>query len=232
MSDYTLEDMMIIAAARRFKDGSVCFTGVGQPSVAACVAREVHAPHITLVYESGAIGSKPSRPPLSIADFDLAASAKFIVSVPEIFSYWLQGGRIDMGFLGAAQIDRIGNINSTVIGGYDSPKVRLPGGGGAPQIAAHAKEIVVIARHNAKTFVEHVDFITTARANNPITVVTDFGILEASTPADELMLTMRHPGVDSAQIRESTGWPLKVSQDLRETAPPAPNELEALRRFR
>src|SRR5436190_9350542 len=139
---YTPEEMMTVAAARTFKDRATCFVGVGQPSIAACLARAIHAPNITLVYESGAIGAKPTVPPLSIADPELAETADFIVSVPEIFTYWLQGGRIDMGFLGAAQIDRLGNVNSTVIGAYDSPKVRLPGAGGAPHIAANAREIV------------------------------------------------------------------------------------------
>src|SRR5262245_64296620 len=159
--NYTSEEMMTIAAARKFLDRTVCFVGVGLPSVAACVARELHAPNMTLVYESGAIGAKPTKAPLSIADLELAETADFIVSVPEIFGYWLQGGRIDMGFLGAAQIDRFANLNSTVIGDYFSPKVRLPGAGGAPQIAENAREIVVIVRQNPKAFVSRVDFVST-----------------------------------------------------------------------
>src|SRR5215467_7083946 len=149
--DYTADEMMTIAAARKFRNRATCFVGVGQPSIAACLARQLHAPDIVLVYESGAIGPKPTKPPLSIADEELANTAQFIVSVPEIFSYWLQGGRIDMGFLGTAQIDRFANLNSTVIGDYNAPKVRLPGAGGAPHIAANAKEIVITARHDLKT---------------------------------------------------------------------------------
>src|SRR5438876_5975943 len=148
LPDYTPDEMMTVAAARKFRDSATCFVGVGLPSVAACLARLLHAQDIILVYESGAIGPKPTAPPLSIADDELADTADFIVSVPEIFSYWLQGGRIEMGFLGAAQIDRFANINSTVIGDYHSPKVRLAGAGGAPQIAAHARQILVIVRQS------------------------------------------------------------------------------------
>jgi len=228
LNEYTSEEMMTIAAARTFRNRAVCFVGVGLPSVAACLARELHAPNITLVYESGAIGAKPVIPPLSIADPELAESADFIVSVPEIFSYWLQGGRIDMGFLGAAQIDQFANINSTVIGDYNKPKVRLPGAGGAPQIAANAREIVVIVRQTPKAFVSRVDFLTTARCKGPTTVVTDLGVLQTNT-SGELILTLRHPGTDIAQIREATGWALAVADDLRETPAPTEKELRALR---
>lgn len=226
---YTSEEMMTVAAARRFRNRATCFVGVGPPSVAACLARELHAPDLTLVYESGAIGSKPTVPPLSIADAELADTAAFIVSVPEIFSYWLQGGRIDMGFLGAAQIDRFANINSTVIGDYKSPKVRMPGAGGAPHIAVHAREIVVILRHSPKAFVSKLDFLTTPRCPGSRTVVTDMGILEADPAAEELELTSRHPGVSVEQIRAVTGWPLKVAKDVRVTPEPSVGELSALR---
>jgi glutaconate CoA-transferase subunit B len=229
ITEYTPEEMMTIAAARKFRDGATCFVGVGLPSVAACLARELHAPNTTLIYESGAIGSRPTVPPLSIADLELAETADFIVAIPEIFGYWLQGGRIEMGFLGAAQIDRFANLNSTVIGGdYKSPKVRLPGAGGAPQIAAHAREIVVIVRQTARAFVSRVDFLTTA-ANSRTTVVTDLGILETHQPTGELILTAKHPGVSVDQIRKATGWALEIASDFRETPAPTEEELHALR---
>ena len=227
--DYTSEEMMTIAAARKFRDGATCFVGVGRPSVGACLARRLHAPNMTLVYESGAIGPKPTAPPLSIADPELAETADFIVSVPEMFSYWLQAGRVEMGFLGAAQIDRFGNLNTTVIGDYKSPKVRLPGAGGAPEIAANVREIVVILPHSRQAFVSRVDFLTTARSNGAITVVTDLGILENQSNTGELILTSRHPGVTVDQIRELTGWPLTIAGNLIETPPPAERELLALR---
>src|SRR5436305_2297426 len=184
--DYTPDEMMTIAAARKFRDRATCFVGVGLPSVAACLARELHAPDLVLVYESGAIGPKPTKVPLSIADQELADTAEFVVSVPEIFSYWLQGGRIEMGFLGTGQIDRFANLNSTVIGKYPSPKVRMPGAGGAPLIAAGTREIVVIVRQTTKSFVAELDFLTTARCGGPTTVITDLGILETDPQTQEL----------------------------------------------
>jgi glutaconate CoA-transferase, subunit B len=225
---YTPEEMMTIAAARKFRDGATCFVGVGLPSVAACVARELHAPNLTLVYESGAIGSKPTVPPLSIADPELAETADFVVSVPEIFNYWLQGGRIELGFLGAAQVDQFGNLNSTVIGSYASPKVRLPGAGGAPRIAAHAREIVVIVRQTPKAFVPRVDFSSTVPAG-PISIVTDLGILERDATTAQLVLTAKHPGVSLDEIRAATGWPLIIADHVEETAAPTDRELFALR---
>jgi glutaconate CoA-transferase subunit B len=230
-SDYTSEEMMTIAAARRFRDRATCFVGVGLPSVAACLARELHAPNITLVYESGAIGAKPTTPPLSIADPELAETADFIVGVPEIFAYWLQGGRIDIGVLGAAQIDRFANINSTVIGDYNSPKVRLPGAGGAPHITANAREIVVILRQTPKAFVSRVDFLSTAPSKGPTTVVTDLGILETDPATGELFLTSQYPGVTIDQVREATGWPLTIAAHLKETPAPSDEDLCALRQL-
>jgi glutaconate CoA-transferase subunit B len=226
---YTPDEIMTIVAARKFRDRATCFVGVGLPSIAACLARQLHAPDIVLVYESGAIGAKPAKPPLSIADEELADTADFIVSVPEIFSYWLQGGRIDIGFLGAAQIDRFANLNSTVIGRYDSPKVRMPGAGGAPQITTGAREIVVVLRQTTRSFVSELDFLTTARCKGPTTVITDLGILEADPATAELTLTSCHPGVAMDQVREATAWPLKISESLRETAPPTDLELSTLR---
>jgi glutaconate CoA-transferase, subunit B len=224
---YTREEMMTVAAARLFRDRATCFVGVGLPGVAACLARACDAPGIVLVYESGAIGAKPSLPPLSIADPELATTADFLVGVPEIFSYWLQGGKIDMAFLGAAQVDRFGNMNTTVIGDYRKPKVRMPGGGGAPEIATNAREVVVIVRQSLKTFVSDLHFRTT-RGDRVRAVVTDLGIWQPDSTG-ELALSGRHPGVSMDEIRSATGWPVRVSNLLQETAPPAARELFTLR---
>ena len=229
MSDYTADEMMAVEASRRLRDGSVCFVGIGLPSLACNLARATHAPHTVLVYESGTIGAKPAELPLSIGDGELAETADVVVSVPEMFAYWLQGGRIDVGFLGAAQIDRHGNLNSTVIGGYDRPKVRLPGGGGAPEIATAAREVFVMLRQSPRTFVERLDFRTSAGERVTV-VITDLGVLE---PRDgELTLTHVHPGVDADAARDATGWELRVAEDLQETRAPTERELDALRSLR
>jgi glutaconate CoA-transferase, subunit B len=226
---HTADEMMAVESARRLDDGTVCFVGIGLPSVAANLARRTHAPGCVLVYESGTIGAKPQELPLSIGDGELAETADAVVSVPEMFSYWLQGGRIDVGFLGAAQIDRHGNLNSTVIGDYDHPSVRLPGGGGAPEIALGARDVFVIIRQSARTFVDELDF-TTSLGERVRVVVTDLGVLE---PRDgELTLTRLHPGVTREQAVEATGWPLRVADDLRETDAPNEAELSALRALR
>src|SRR5262245_28284297 len=228
-AEYTADEMMAVAAARRLTDENVCFVGIGLPSVAANLARRTHAPGCTLIYESGTIGAKPVELPLSIGDGELADTADAVVSVPEMFSYWLQGGRIDVGFLGAAQIDRHGNLNSTVIGDYDHPSVRLPGGGGAPEIALGARDVFVIIRQSARTFVGELDF-TTSLGDRVRVVVTDLGVLE---PRDrELTLTQLHPGVTREHAVEATGWPLRVADDLRATDPPSETELSALRALR
>jgi glutaconate CoA-transferase subunit B len=229
MSAYTADEMMAVEAARRIEDGTVCFVGIGLPSVAANLARRTHAPGCVLVYESGTIGAKPEELPLSIGDGELAETADAVVSVPEMFAYWLQGGRIDVGFLGAAQIDRHGNLNSTVIGPYDAPSVRLPGGGGAPEIALEARDVFVMLRHTRRAFVSALDF-TTSLGDNVRVVVTDLGILE---PVDgELTLVAVHPGIDADAARAGTGWELRVAPDLRETEPPTTVELTALRALR
>ena len=223
---HTSEEMMAVAASRRLRDGDVCFVGIGLPSLAANLARATHAPGCILIYESGTIGAKPQELPLSIGDGELAETADAVVSVPEMFGYWLQGGRIDVGFLGAAQIDSRGNLNSTVIGDYDRPKVRLPGGGGAPEIATSVENVFVMLRHSKRTFVPELDF-TTSVGDNVRVVVTDLGILE---PCDgELTLTAVHRGVDARDVVEATAWELRVADDLRETAPPTSDELDALR---
>jgi len=217
---------MAVEAARRLRDGDVCFVGIGLPSLAANLARATHAPNCVLVYESGTIGAKPQELPLSIGDGELAETADAVVSVPEMFAYWLQGGRIDVGFLGAAQIDRHANLNSTVIGDYAQPTVRLPGAGGAPEIATSVREVFVLLRQSKRTFVERLDFRSSV-GERVSTVVTDLGILE---PRDgELTLTRLHPGVRVDQARDATGWALRVADDLAETEPPTDAELGALR---
>jgi glutaconate CoA-transferase subunit B len=234
---------MTIAAARSLNDGAVCFVGIGLPSAAANLARRLHAPNLVLVYESGTIGSKPEGLPLSIGDGELAETADAVVSIPEIFAYWLQGGRIDVGFLSAAQIDRFANLNSTVIGPYASPRVRLPGAGGAPEIAAHAKEVLVVMRQQPRTFVEHLDFRTTAgfleggqarehlhfAGRGPVRVVTDLGILEPDPHSKELVLTHVHAGIDPDTARRATGWPLRVADHVQEFPAPTATELSILR---
>jgi glutaconate CoA-transferase subunit B len=222
---YSADEMMAVEAARRLRDGTVCFVGIGLPSLAANLARRTHAPGCVLIYESGTIGAKPQRLPLSIGDGELAETADAVVSVPEMFAYWLQGERIDVGFLGAAQIDRHGNLNSTVIGDYSAPKVRLPGGGGAPEIASHVRDVFVLLRQTPRSFVERLDF-TTSVGDRVRVVVTDLGILE---PRDgELTLTATHPGVTPIEAQAATGWTLRVG-DVPTTEPPTDDELVVLR---
>ena len=228
-SKWTADEIMAVEAARRLDDRTVCFVGIGLPSLAANLARRTHAPGCVLVYESGTIGAKPRRLPLSIGDGELAETADAVVPVPEMFAYWLQAGRIDVGFLGAAQIDRHGNLNSTVIGPYDRPAVRLPGGGGAPEIATGARDVFVMLRQSRRTFVPQLDF-TTSVGDRVRVVVTDLGVLE---PRDgELTLVAVHPGVTADEARQATGWELRVAGDLRETEPPSESELAALRSLR
>jgi glutaconate CoA-transferase subunit B len=223
---FTADEMMAVAAARRLRNGMVCFVGIGLPSRAANLARATHAPDCVLIYESGTIGAKPDHLPLSIGDGELAESADTVVSVPEIFGYWLQGGWVDVGFLGAAQIDRHGNLNSTVIGDYARPKVRLPGAGGAPEIAAMCRETFVMMRHTQRAFVEKLDFLTTG-GDGVTCVVTDLGVLERDD--GELTLTELHPGVTVEDAQEATAWDLRVAPNLRLGQQPTGEELEALR---
>ena len=227
MTNYTTDEMMTVEAARRVADGTVCFVGIGLPSLAVNLARHTHAPNAVLIYESGPIGSKPTVPPLSIGDGELAETADFTVSVPEMFAYWLQGGRIDVGFLGAAQIDRFGNLNSTVIGGYARPKVRLPGAGGAPEIATSVRDVFVLLRQSPRAFVEQLDFVSSVGRNVRV-VVTDHGVLEPDADG-ELVLTHLHPGRTVDGAREATGWELRVADSVNETEPPSEAELSALR---
>jgi glutaconate CoA-transferase, subunit B len=240
---YTADEMMTIAAARMIGNCASCFVGIGLPSAAANLARLTHAPDTVLIYESGCIGTKPNVLPLSIGDGELSETAEAVVSIPEIFAYWLQGGRIDLGFLGAAQIDRFANINTTVIGDYNKPSVRLPGAGGAPEIAASCRETIVIARQSPRVFVERVDFVSTfgfgrgpgerralgLRGRGPSAVVTDLGVLRPDPDRGEIVLTAVHPGVEPAAVRAATGWELRVATDLAETPPPTKEELDVLR---
>jgi glutaconate CoA-transferase subunit B len=218
-------EVQTIVAARTLIGKRSCLIGVGRPSTAAILARMVHNPELVLVYESGTIGAKPYRIPLSIGDGELAETADVVVSVPEMFNYWIGPGRIQVAFLGAAQIDRYANLNSTVIGGYDHPKVRLPGAGGAPEIATGCEEVIVIAQHSKRTFVEQLDFVTTTGARTRA-VITDLGVLEL--PEDELILSAVHPGVTVEQVREATSWDLRVAGNLATTAEPTDRERRAL----
>jgi glutaconate CoA-transferase subunit B len=240
---YTTDEMMTIAAARMIRNGATLFVGIGLPSAAANLARLTHAPDTVLIYESGTIGTKPSVLPLSIGDGELAETAEAVVSVPEMFAYWLQGGRIDLGFLGAAQIDRFANINTTVIGDYEKPSTRLPGAGGAPEIAASCKEVLITLRHNKRAFVTKLDFLTSSGhmeggdsrermklpGKGPTAVITDLGVLTPDPVTRELTLTSLHPGVTAAKVVESTGWPLKVAAKLDTTPVPSEHELTVLR---
>ncbi len=241
---YTAAEMMTIAAARALPNGATCLVGIGLPGTAAILARRVHAPELVLVYESGPIGAKPGYLPLSIGDGVLAETADTVVSLVEIFNYWVQPGRIDVGFLGVAQLDRFANINTTVIGSsYASPRVRLPGAGGAPEIASSCGEVIIVARQTRERFVERLDFVTSVghgsggdtrrrlglRGSGPSAVITDLGVLEPDPVTRELVLTRVHPGVTAADARAATGWELRVAERLSTTEPPTAEELRDLR---
>ncbi len=242
--EFTSDEMMTVGAARSLDDGAKCFVGIGLPSTAANLARRTHAPNLVLIYESGTLGTKPDRLPLSIGDGVLADTADSVISVPEIFNYWLQPGRIDIGFLGGAQVDRFGNINTTVIGGdYRNPKVRLPGAGGAPEIAASCREVLIVMRMSPRSFVDRVDFVTSLgygtgkgdrealglRGRGPVKVITDLGVLRPDPETCELTLTELSPGSTVEQARAAAGWDLEVADDLGTQDPPSENELEVLR---
>lgn len=241
---WTAEEIMTVAAARALAGHTSCFVGIGVPSTAANLARRLHATDLVLIYESGAIGAKPTRLPLSIGDGELAETADTVVSVPEIFNYWLQPGRIDIGFLSAAQVDRFGNLNTTIIGSdYRRPKVRLPGAGGAPEIAASCREVILVMRQSRRAFVERLDFVTSVgfgsgagdrarlglRGRGPVLVITDLGVLEPDPVTCELTLVRVHPGVDPHDVREATGWKLAVAPEISTTPEPTAQELDVLR---
>jgi len=240
---YTSAEMMTVAAARALGNDDICFVGIGLPSAACNLARLTHAPSVTLIYESGTLETRPAALPLSIGDGELCESALTTVPVPELFRYWLQGGRISVGFLGGAQVDRFGNLNSTVIGEYAHPKVRLPGSGGASEISTGCGQIFIVMPQNPRSFVAQLDFLTTLghgrtgrerrelgiRTKGPTLLVTDLCIMRPEPESNEMVVTSMHPGVTRAQIRESTGWDVRFAPAADETAPPAPGELEVLR---
>ncbi|MEO3752009.1 CoA-transferase [Streptomyces sp. B6B3] len=245
--EVTPDELMEVNAARALADARTCFVGIGLPSTAANLARRTVNPELVLIYESGAIGAKPSRLPLSIGDGELADTADAVVSVPEMFNYWLQGGRIDVGFLGAAQLDRHANVNTTVIDrGPDRPEGRLPGAGGAPEIAASCGRVLLVLRHARRNLVPALDFVTTLghgtgpghRAafglpgRGPVAVITDLGVLRPEPETAELVLTELHPGVTADRAREATGWPLRVADEVTVTAPPSARELDTLRELK
>ena len=242
------DEIMIVNAARQLgalaaSGKPVCFVGIGLPSTAANLARRLYTPAPVLVYESGCIGSKPHRLPLSIGDGELAETADSVVSVPEIFAYWLQAGRIDVGFLGGAQLDKFGNINSTVIGEYDAPRTRLPGAGGAPEIAASAGAVMVIMRQSKRALVERCDFRSSIgfgdgpgdrerlglRGGGVRWVITDLGVLEPDPDTCELTVRALHAGVTREQMSEATGWAVRFADEVGVSSPPNEQELTALR---
>jgi glutaconate CoA-transferase subunit B len=240
---YTTSEMMTVAAARRLKNGSVCFVGIGLPSKAANLARLTSSPDVVLIYESGPIGAKPDVLPLSIGDGELAETADTVVSTSEIFRYWLQGGRVDVGFLGAAQVDRFGNINTTVVGDYHNPKVRLPGAGGAPEIAGSAKEVLIILKQSSRAFVNTLDFMTSVGHGEggdsrkrlglpgagPVGIITDLCIMEPEAGTNEFVVTTLHPGVTREQVIAATGWEVRFAENVAVSEEPSEYELSALR---
>jgi glutaconate CoA-transferase subunit B len=243
---WTGDEMLIIAAARAVGDDDICFVGIGQPSAACNLARLTHAPGITLIYESGTIGARPTVLPLSIGDGELCSTALTTVSVPEFFRYWLQSGRITVGFLGAAQLDRFGNINTTVIGPYATPSVRLPGAGGAPDMAVSCQRIFIVMAHSARGLVDRLAFVTSlghgdggdARARlgihteGPAKVITDLCVLEPDPVTKELTVTSLHPGVNRERVAAATGWAIRFAATVGETPAPTATELETLRGLR
>jgi glutaconate CoA-transferase, subunit B len=240
---YTSAEMITVSAAKMLPNGAICFVGIGLPSTVANLARLLHAPDVVLIYESGPIGAKPALLPLSIGDGNLAEQADAVVSTPEIFRYWLQGGRVDIGFMGAAQIDRYANINTTVIGKYHRPTVRLPRAGGAPEISTSAREVLIIVRQLRKSFVEKLDFVTQAgflkggdsrrkagiSGGGPTAVITDLCVLRPEPEFHEFIVASIHRGVSPEHIRQNTGWKIRFEADCSPTTPPTEYELRVLR---
>ena len=241
---YTPSEMMTAVAARELQDGEVVFVGIGLPNLACNLARSIHAPNLVLIYESGAVGAIPERVPVSIGDPALVTGSLMVCGMAEVFQMILQNGRIEVGFLGGAQIDRYGNINTTVVGSYTNPKVRLPGSGGAAEIAIHAQRTLIISRLDKRAFPEQVDFVTspghryrdgTARSKpgmpgaGPVKVITDKAILEADPATGELVLTRLYPGVSVEEVQAGIGWQLKARTSLGSVEAPRPEELRLLR---
>jgi len=242
-ASYSTSELMVVRAARELLDGEVVFVGIGLPNLACNLARHTHAPNLTLIYESGAVGSVPDRLPLSIGDPCLVKGAAAVCSIFDVFQYYLVNEKIDVGFLGAAQMDRYGNINTTVIGNYKNPKVRLPGSGGACEMAIHAKRVVIIATQNLKTFPETVDFITSPgqKANGktrkdwglpgggPTLLITNLGVFKFDSESGEIFLTEIHPGVERSDVVSTIGWNLQMAGDVTETPEPTADELRIIR---
>jgi glutaconate CoA-transferase subunit B len=236
-------EMLVVAGARALQGRRVCFVGIGLPNIAVALAQRTVAPGIELIYESGVYGARPARLPLSIGDPCLVTGATAAMSMVELFQYYLQGGLVDVGFLGAAQLDRFGNINTTVIGEYQRPKVRLPGSGGACEIAINAREVFILMRQSARSFVERIDFRTSPgnlggaalraaqgwQGRGPSVVVTDLGRYGFDEHTGEMRLKAVHPGVGVEEVRAATGWELQVAGDLVTTPDPTPEELRLVR---
>jgi len=243
MSDFTTDEMMTVAAARALSNDDVCFVGIGAPSAACNLARLTHAPDITLIYESGTIGTAPDVLPLSIGDGELCDTATTTVPVPEMFRYWLQGGRITIGFLGAAQLDKFGNINTTIVGDYDNPKVRLPGGGGAPEIASSSQQIFITMKQSKRGFVPKIDFFTSfghgqggderqrlgITTKGPNLLITDMAIWRPDPETKEFTVVSLHPGATREAMAETVGWDIRYADNVEETPAPTAEELEVLR---
>jgi glutaconate CoA-transferase subunit B len=239
MSEFTSAEMMIVASARQLAGERVCFVGVGPPNIACNLAKRTVAPDIELLYEAGVFGAEPARLPLSIGDPTLVSGSLQVTNMYELFAYFLERGHVDVGFLGGAQIDRFGNLNTTAIGDYAKPKVRLPGSGGACEIAINAKKVFIIMPQTKRSFVEAIDFVTSPghlsggrpkewQGQGPTVVVTGLGVY-GFDETGEMTLESLHPGVTLEKVRESTGWDLKVANDLRETEPPSDEELRLMR---
>jgi glutaconate CoA-transferase subunit B len=243
MAGYSPSEIMVVRAAKELMDGEVVFVGIGLPNLACNLARRLGAPGLVLIYESGAVGAVPDRLPLSIGDPCLATDSISVCSMVEVFNYYLQGGLIDVGFLGGAQVDRFGNINSTVIGDYAKPKVRLPGSGGACEIAVHAGKVIMVLKQSPKSFPEKLDFVTSPGfvdgtgkrkswgfpGSGPALVITDYGVFGFTRDTREMILREIHPGVTVADVKANIGWDVKVSRKLAETAPPTEEELRVIR---
>lgn len=226
-TDYTLNELMCVLAAREIKDRDVVFVGIGLPNLACNLARATHAPNMTLIYESGAVGAVPDRVPPSIGDPALVTGSLQVTSMADIFQCFLQNGKIQIGFLGGAQVDKFGNINTTVVGGYDAPTVRLPGSGGACEIAAHAQRVLIVTKLDKRAFPEKVDFVTSS-GNRVAKIITNMGVLEPG-PGGEMILTALHPGVSFEQVQANVGWTLKTAATVAASPLPSAREIELLR---
>jgi glutaconate CoA-transferase subunit B len=241
--EYTSHELMIVSASRALQGSRVVFVGVGLPNIACNLARRSHSPEMELVYESGVFGAQPARLPLSIGDPTLVSGATSVISMADLFMYYLQGGLVDVALLGGAQIDRYGNLNTTVIGPYADPKIRLPGSGGACEIAINAKETLMIMRLSRRSFVERLDFLTSpghldggdSRAkmsypgSGPSLVITDKALFDFNNPDREMTLIELAPGESVESVQEVVGWEVRVSPDLKDMSPPEVEELQIIR---